>query len=556
MLLFAAAVAVSGIVLLAWQSHLTFFYDDWDPLLDRRGFSGDAILRPHVDHIIISTTLIYKAIQATFGMESLVPYAVISTSTFLGSVVLLFVYLRRRVGDWLALAGVLPILFLGAAHDDLIWPYQVFFFGAMASGLGALLVLERRDSRGDALACGLLVVSFTFSELALPFVLGAAVALAFDRGALKRAYVVVLPPLFYAAWYAGWGHTAASQLSFQNVINSPAYILDGLAAGVASILGLTESALTTTGGLGWGRPLLVVLLLAVAFRARSNVPIPRPFWVTLTVLLSFWFLTAANTGLGRPPTASRYQYMAAILILLVVADLATGVRLRWPGIAIALGVAAFGALGNISVLHQWYATLAELTPQVRGGLAGLEIAADTASPDLVLDAENSNINYLNAIRAGPYLSAVDAYGSPAYSQAELAGAPENARIAADKVLAAALGLALRPTAESPPSGDQPPVLVAPANGLVAKHDGCVTVHSAGGTSPVVNLPPGGATLTAPEDAPAQLSLRRFSSGSFPIFARTLRGTAILAIPTDRSARPWQLQLAGAGPMTICGRRAE
>jgi hypothetical protein len=30
----------------------------------------------------------------------------------------------------------------------------------------------------------------------------------------------------------------------------------------------------------------------------------------------------------------------------------------------------------------------------------------------------------------------------------------------------------------------------------------------------------------------------------------------LAIPTDRSARPWQLQLAGAGPMTICGRRAE
>jgi hypothetical protein len=553
-LLFAVAVAVSGVVLIAWQSHLTFFYDDWDPLLDRRGFSADSVLRPHVDHVIISTTLIYKAIQATIGMESLVPYAVVSTSTFLLSVVLVFVYLRHRVGDWLALAGLLPVLFMGAAHDDLLWPYEISFSGAMASGLGALLLLERRDARGDALACVLLVIAFTFSELALPFVIAAAVALVLDRGPWRRSYVLLVPLLLYAFWYAGWGHTAASQLSLQNVINSPAYVLNGLAAGVASLLGLTESAFVTTGGLGWGRPLLLALLLATAFRARSKAPIRRSFWVTLTLTLSFWFLTAANSGLFRTPTASRYQYIGAILILLVAADLASGVRLRWPGVAIALGVAAFGTLGNLSVLHQWYDSQAGLTKQVRGGLAGLEIGADSASPDLVLNPENSDVNYLNAIRAGPYLSAVDAFGSPAYSQSELAGASETARVAADKVLAAALQLALRPTAQAPPPSGPAPTLVAPEGAVVARKGGCLTVHSVGRVSPIVGLPTGGAVLTAPE-APVQLGLRRFASESFPIFARTLRGSAVLAIPTDRSSRPWQLQLSGSGPVTVCGRRA-
>ena len=109
----------------------------------------------------------------------------------------------------------------------------------MAAGLGALLVIEREDKRGDALACALLILSFTFSELALPFVLGVGVAIAQARGPLRRAYVVVVPLLLYAVWYAGWGHTGTSYLSFHNVANSPVYVLDGLASGLVSLLGLT-----------------------------------------------------------------------------------------------------------------------------------------------------------------------------------------------------------------------------------------------------------------------------------------------------------------------------
>ena len=188
--IFIVAAAISGVLLLVWQSDLTFFFDEWDPLLHRRGFNADGLLRPHIDHILLATTLVYKAIQATIGMENLVPYAIVSTTTFLVSVVLLFVYVSRRVGQWLALAGMLPVLFLGSAHADLLWPFQIFFFGAMACGIGALLALERRHGPRDSLACVLLTLGFTFSELALPFVLGVAVAIALDRGPLRRAYVV------------------------------------------------------------------------------------------------------------------------------------------------------------------------------------------------------------------------------------------------------------------------------------------------------------------------------------------------------------------------------
>jgi hypothetical protein len=68
---------------------------------------------------------------------------------------------------------------------------------------------------------------------------------------------------------------------------------------------------------------------------------------------------------------------------------------------------------------------------------------------------------------------------------------------------------------------------------------------------VVELPRGGATLFAPRGVRATLSLRRFATASFPIVVGTLEGAARLAIPTDRSTRPWQLQVDANGPVTLC-----
>ena len=223
----AALTLVSGTVLVIWQSHITFFFDDWDLLFNRPGISAHTLLEPHNEHIILAPALIYKLLQSIIGMESTTPYAVASTACFLASVVLLFIYLRGRVGDWLAVIAVTPILFMGSAYEDLLIPFQIGYFGSMAFGIGALLALERRSDRGDLIACVLLVCSLTFAEIGISFVLAMALAIALNRDRRGRFYVVLVPLALYGLWYAGWGHHAQHSVSLQNIVDSPAFVLNG-----------------------------------------------------------------------------------------------------------------------------------------------------------------------------------------------------------------------------------------------------------------------------------------------------------------------------------------
>jgi hypothetical protein len=540
--LLAIGIAVSGVLLVTWRAHLTFFIDDWDLLLHRRGFNADDFLNSHARHLIIGPAALWKAIQATFGMDSQIPYAIASTTCFLASVVLLFIYLRARVGDWLALAGVLPLLFMGTAYEDLLNVFQICYFGSMAFGLGALLAFERRDPRWDVLACLLLLASLAFAEIAFAFAAAILVRVALDRGPWRRLWVVAVPILLYIPWFIGYArHEAGNGFTFDHVAQSPAYVLDGFASSLASLFGIgTPTLLGGNGGLGWGRSLLVALGALAAWgllrrpEGRSLVLVP------LAAGLAFWFLTAANAALGRPPDASRYQYVGAVFLLMIAADYLAG---QFPGwrpdwrswriLAPVFAVAALATAANFSTLHDSYEAYRGATAIVRSDLAALEISRDRVGPGFVLTPENSDFEYFGYVVAGPYLSAADAFGSPAYSEAQLAGAPESARVAADKVFAAALPISLQP-ADSKPGQE------------------CGVITTAGGGTGVVVVPSGGVILQAARGARADLRLRRFASSSFPIHVATLRGAARLDIPGDRSGRPWELQVSATGKVTVCG----
>ena len=269
-LLFAAAVALSAALLLGLGSRLTFLLDDWEFLVYRRGFNADAILGPHGENIAVGPVLVYKALLATVrhGLGAAV-------SDRLGGGV---PRQRRRCSssgcaDGWGSGWRLPARSRSSssapAWEDLLWAFQVGYFVSMAAGLGALLALERRDQRGDLIACALLVVSILFSSLGLPFLLAAAVAIVLGpRGArLERVFTLVVPAGLFAVWWLGWGHDADTTITAENVATAPIFIIDGVASAISSLLGLaTPRDESTVGALDWGRPLLVAAVGLAGWR--------------------------------------------------------------------------------------------------------------------------------------------------------------------------------------------------------------------------------------------------------------------------------------------------
>jgi hypothetical protein len=532
-LLAGAAMITSGVLLLHWLGRLTFWRDEWDFLLHRRSWSIGTFLDPFVEHLLAASILIYKVGISAFGMESARPFQLVAVGLFLLSVGLLFVYVARRVGEWLALAAILPILFLGPSWDDLLFPFQMALFGSVACGIGALIAIERRNRTWDLVAMGLLILSLLFSALGIPFVAGATIQLAFDRERWRRAYVVVVPTALWLLWYAGWGHEAETFISLTNFARSPNYILAGLGASLATWLGLNPATFDAS-ALNWGRPLLVLALGLAAWRLYVlRRPSPRVLG-TAVILLGFWFLTALNTNPFAAATVGRYQYIGIVLMALLVAELAAGLRVRrYATVALVL-VGAAAAMVNLVRLRDAAHGLARIAEKQRGGLAALELTRGRVDPQFILTKENSDVDYLAILDAGSYFSAVDAYGSPAYTPTELASASEDARIAADKVFASALGVGLRPgpktrrgTCVELRPGPQPAVVPVPREGIVLR----------GGS-------PG-----------SQVSLRRYAS-SFTVNLGTLPADQpqALSIPPDRSPRSWLLSLDGGGPVLACRAR--
>jgi hypothetical protein len=528
-LLFAGAALLSGVMLIHFMTRQTFWRDEWDFLLHRRGWSLDTFFHPFVEQLLAIPILVYRLLQTTFGMDSPLPYQLVAVFLFVFSVTMLFVYARRRMGEWLALAFTLPILFLGPSWDDLLFPFQMALFGSIVCGIGALLVLDRRDRNGDVAAMVLLIVCLFFFDLGVAFVAGVTVELAFGRDRWRRAYVVVIPTFLWLLWYAGWGHEAETFISFKNFAYTPSYIADGLASSIATLVGLGSINFSAPRSpLEWGRPLLVLAVAVFGWRIYRLGRISERLAATLAILLGFWFLSGLNTNPLAAAEVGRYQYIGIILLVLVIAELMRGVVVGRIATAIIVFVGATAALANAPELFDASDGIADQSVREKGGLAALELSRDQVDPDLQLTEENSDVNYLLLMDAGSYLSAVDAYGSPAYSAEELATAPEPARVAADKVF----GAALRPTLVPVRTGTGP----------------CVARQLAGG--PVVV--PEGVILRA-HGPGVQVSLRRYASDSFPLALGVLPPgqRKELRIPSDRSQRPWTIQVSGSGAVDVC-----
>jgi hypothetical protein len=531
----AVAVVTSAALLISVDSHLTFISDDWELLIKRHGWSPGVFLDPFHENIVFGPAVLYKLLLAIFGMGSALPFHLVSVSLFLASAVLLFVYLRRRVGDWPALIGAIAILFLGAAFEDLLWAFQMGYFASMAAGLGMLLALDRSDRRGDRIACVLLVASLAFSSLGLVFAAGALADLVLSRRPrARRAYVVLGPLALFAVWWLGWGRNVESHLSFHNLEYLPSYVFSAAGAGITSLLGLA------TGGGGepsqphliWGKALLVVAIALAAVRVARQGRVSPGLAVALTIGLSFWVLAGLNRNPERFPTSSRYQYPSAVFLLLITAETLRGLRLPRLGIALAAAVTGAALAGGLSLLHHYAQRWERAADTVRSSLAAVDIAGASTERRLTITFRPSV-----TVPARAYLAAAREHGSPAFTEAELEARPQVDRKRADLTLAKALGLRL--------SSPGRPVRTASCRALRA---------SAGGHTGLA-LPHGSFTLVNETSAPVEVLLSRFSEGFSVGLGPLPAGVeSALTIPADNSSRPWNLGLRGEGPVRLCTTR--
>jgi hypothetical protein len=534
--LLGAALLAAAALLLALTSGLTFFQDTWEFLINRRQLSVDSLLKPHNEHIVVMPVALELFLLRVFGMTSALPEYVLLILALLVSATLLFVYIRRRIGPWPALIAAVLLLFLGPAWQDLLWPFELGFVGSILFGLAMLLALDRDDRKGDVAACVFLFLAAGFSSLGLSFMAAAAVDVFLRRRSrgLGRVYVVAIPAALFALWYLGWGHDAESHVSLDNVLSSPPFVLEGLAASVESLLGLSDPPVEGVATVGWGQPLLVGLIGLVVYGQVRRPGFSAGFWVVAAATANNWFLAAFNFIPGREPTTGRYMYAGGAFVLLLAAELLRGVRIGRRALLVAGAVTVAASAANLVILRdgsRWLENQAVLT---KADLAAIEIAQRTVDPNFVLTPEIAGTPSLIDVQAGKYLEAEREYGSPAYTPAELLTAPAVGRRQADIVLSQALPISTRAVGEKPQPGET-----------------CMTVS--GGGASEVRLSPGVTRIDGDPSLPASFGLRRFAVGEYPVQIERPLGASstLLLIPRDASAQPWYLHVDAVQSVRIC-----
>ena len=520
----------SAALLIQYRSGLNFMLDDWAFVIYREdGDLGD-FFDPHNEHISILPVAIYKLFLSLFGMESAMPLQVFSVLVFLLSVFVLFLYLKPLVGTPTAVIGCAVILFLGAAWEDLLWAFQIGFSISMAAGVGSLIMLRRGDALGDRVACLLLVVAMISTSLGIPFMIGAALLLLLQRENLtRRLYVVVVPLAVYGAWYLGWGQTAESALSFGNVLNAPEYIARSFSLTVTEVTGLSRVVKSTA-----TVPSLLVGLLAVvaiAIGVKRQAGIPRLLLVAGVIALAFWGLAALNTAPGRGFEASRYQFPNAVFMLMILASAFEGTRPRTKELVVLALIAVVAVAVNLEAMRSGYTNVMKpLSDKGITGLTAIGIARETVEPGLEI---GMNQDDTAKVTAGAYFAAEDKYGSPVWSESEIAESSGFARTRIDQILVAALPISAR----------------AMPNALVS--GSCRQVQAGvPGSAEAVPLPERRFSIRSEREV--FLAVGRYSDGVTTGAALVEPDVeTLLRIPRDLSDKPWRVGFFGEGEVRVC-----
>ena len=266
-----AVAVVTYIALALWLTRgATFTADELGYFSNADGFRLGDLFAPANGHPVLVTRLLYVSTLELFGPAHVV-VRVAMIATLVLAALLLFALLKRRVGARIAAAAVVVVLFLGSSPVTLL-PPMANFAQSICAGLIAFVALERRDLRGDVLACGALIVAVFSHSVGPPLVAGAAVWVLLEPHRVRRAWVFVVPALAFGVWWLWAQGFGGPPLTASNVLLAPNFLADALAAAAGALTGLNVDFMGTVRpgavDIGWGRVVAVIAVIAIVIRVR------------------------------------------------------------------------------------------------------------------------------------------------------------------------------------------------------------------------------------------------------------------------------------------------
>jgi hypothetical protein len=542
-----------GVALLYLMRGTTFWFDEWVWITGRRGTSAGTFLDSHNGHLSLVPVAIYKLLFVTAGLRHYAAYRVAVTLAHLACVALVYVYSKRRVGELPALLAAVLILLFGPGWQDILWPFQIAWIIAVCTGIGALLMLDRGDRRGDVVACLLVAVSIASTSVGLAVAAGIVVEIAWVRRRWQDGWIVGIPLLLYLVWSLAYGGgKMAGSLS-----STVEFIAQSASVSLAALSGLSGvTAVDTTGTVyTFGAPLAVAAVAVLVWLTRRANPWRGRATTLATMLLAFWVLTALGRSDFSDPEASRYLYIDGVLVMLLTVELARGVALRGPALALLTILTAAALISNVGGLRTSASFFRGQASLIKADLAALNLSRPFVRPTYVV---TSFPGYpLITLSAANLFAAQRDLGSDAYTPAQLHAAPADARHVADAEMVTARRLAIQPAQVHAANTVGPaPRSDLVSAGTVASSQSCASytasVTALGRVNQVQFAVPRQRLELVASRSPATIGVRRYGNSFLTLGTIPAGVAAKLEIPTDSDSQRWHLQVLTTGGIQVCG----
>jgi hypothetical protein len=361
-----AAVEVGALVLWMVLGRSQWFYlDEWDFLAGRKAGDLGDLFRPHNEHWATVPILVYRALYALFGLRSYFPYRLMVVLLHLVAAALLLVVMRRaQVRPWIATAAASLFVLFGAGWQNIVEPFQICFTGAVAFGLGHLLLadhdgpLSQRDWLGLLAGLGGLMTS----AIAVPMTVIVGLVVLLRRGWRLALFHTAPLAACYVAWLLAIGKNGytAQHWTVTDVIQ---FVATGLRATYSAIGQVPGAGIVVAG------VLIVGLAIAIRRRARSGQlrPLAAPVALAAGSVIVLAITATGRLALGVDYAGqSRYLHLVAAMTLPALAVAADALVTRWrPFFAGAILLFVVGIPGNVSTLADAQRNLTPLESSFR-----------------------------------------------------------------------------------------------------------------------------------------------------------------------------------------------